>query len=144
MQALPHKYQLNVQGKPESSLNVSANNLPSLEVSPPAQFGGPGDQWSPEDLLIASSASCLVLSFKAIARASKFEWTDIECNAEGTLDKVERTTKFTEIVTKVKLTIPATESPEKAEKLLNKAEEVCLVSNSLSCESRIECEIILA
>lgn len=141
MQALPHQYQVSVHGKPEEALETSSGQLPGLKVTPPAQFGGPGDQWSPEDLLMASVANCLVLSFRAIAKASKFEWLDIDCVSEGTLDKVERQMKFTAITNKVSLRIPATESREKAEKLLNKAEESCLVSNSLSCERHLELNI---
>jgi uncharacterized OsmC-like protein len=113
-------------------------------IAPPIQFGGPGDLWSPEDLLMASVANCLVLSFRAIARASKFEWDSIECESDGEPSKVENKVQFTGIVTRVKLLIPSSESTEKSEKLLNKAEETCLINNSLSCKSRIECEIVVS
>ena len=91
---------------------------------------------------MASISNCLVLSFRAIARASKLEWISIECVSDGELDKVERKVQFTNIMSKIRLFIPTTESKEKAEKLLIKAEGACLISNSLSCESRIECEIL--
>jgi len=141
MKDLPHLYRVRCEGKDTGNLITRAENLPDMAVAPPLQFGGPGDEWSPEDLLMASVSSCLVLSFRAIAKASKLDWSAIECESEGVLDKVERKVQFTDILSRVKLLIPATESKEKAEKLLNKAEATCLVSNSLSCESRIECEI---
>ena len=31
-----------------------------------------------------------MLTFRAIARASRLEWNTIECTATGTLDRVER------------------------------------------------------
>lgn len=142
MNDLPHTYRVKSAGTVTGNLTTSAENLPDLAVAPPAQFGGPGDQWSPEDLLMASVSNCLILSFKAIARASQLEWESIECESVGTLDKVERKVQFTHIVSKLHLCIPATESKEKAEKLLNKAEGVCLISNSISCECRIECEVV--
>ena len=142
MNDFPHLYRVKVEGKTKGNLTAHAERLPDIEVAPPIQFGGPGDQWSPEDLLMASIANCLVLSFRAIARASKLEWDSIECESVGELDKVERKAQFTSVISKVNLFIPANENKEKAERLLIKAEETCLISNSLSCESRIECEVI--
>lgn len=144
MQDLPHLYRVKSEGTVAGDLTVRAEKLPDIVVKPPMQFGGPGDEWSPEDLLMASISSCLVLSFRAISRASKLEWNSIECESEGELDKVEKKVKFTNVVSKVRLFIPTTENKEKAERLLNRAEETCLISNSLSCESRIECEIIFS
>ena len=144
MKDLPHLYRVTAEAKSATNLTVRADNLPDISVAPPTQFGGPGDQWSPEDLFMASIANCLVLSFKAIARASKLQWDNIECESEGELDKVDRKVKFTNVLSKVKLSIPTTENKDKAERLLHKAEETCLISNSISCESHIECEIVVS
>lgn len=144
MQDLPHQYLVSVSGTPDANLQTTAANLPILTTAAPENFGGPGDQWSPEDLLIAAVANCTVLSFKAIARASKLEWVSIECASEGVLDKVERKMLFTEITTRVKLVIQSSDDKEKAEKLLFKAEEACLVSNSMTAETHLECEISIA
>jgi peroxiredoxin-like protein len=141
MTDLPHTYRVKSAGAATGNLTTRAENLPDFAVAPPLQFGGPGDQWSPEDLLMASVSNCLILSFRAIARASQLEWSSIECESVGTLDRVERKVQFTHIVSKMQLCIPKTESKEKAEKLLKKAEGACLISNSISCEARIECAI---
>lgn len=144
MKELPHLYKAKSAGMATGNLTATAKNLPDIVVAPPIEFDGPGDEWSPEALLMASIANCLVLSFRAIAKASKFEWCSIECESEGNLDKVERKVQFTNVISKVRLLIPTTETKEKAEKLLHKAEDTCLISNSMSCESRIECEIIFS
>lgn len=144
MKDLPHLYKVKSEAKAAGNLISFAGDLPNIAVAPPKQFGGPGDQWSPEDLLMASAVNCLILSFRAIARASKLEWVSIECESCGELDKVDRKVQFTNILTKVRLSIPKSGKKEKAERLLIKAEEACLITNSLSCESYIECEIILA
>ena len=142
MQKFPHMYSVKVAGKPENNLTVYAENLPPLEIAPPLQFDGPGDQWSPEDLLMASVANCFVLSFRAIARANKLEWSSIECVSEGTLDRVNGKALFAHILTKVKLNISQDQSVETAEKTLNRAEETCLISNSLTCISELEFNIV--
>ena len=142
MQSLPHIYKATAKAETTSHLDLSVENLPSLEVAPPIGFNGPGDKWSPEDLLMASVASCTILSFKAIARASKLDWLTLTCVSEGILDRVERTTQFTQITTKAVLTIPVGGNKEKAVKLLHKAEETCLISNSLTAKSDIECGVL--
>ncbi|MEZ5572151.1 MAG: OsmC family protein [Halioglobus sp.] len=143
MSDLPHLYTVKSAGGSSGHLTSQAEGLPNITIAPPSQFGGPGDQWSPEDLLMASVSSCLILSFRAIAKASKLEWHSIECESSGVLDKVERKMQFTSVLNKVRLFIPSNESQERAQRLIIKAEETCLISNSLSCESHIECEIIL-
>ena len=142
MQALPHTYTVAASGQASDSLTIAAGELDNFSVSPPAQFGGPGDQWSPEDLLMASASSCFILSFRAITSASKFDWLSIECQSTGILDKVERSVKFTKITTAVKLVIADGISKDKAAKLLQKAEDLCLISNSLSCSCHLEIEVL--
>jgi peroxiredoxin-like protein len=144
MQALPHQYHVNATAKSDANLDVSVANVPGLSVAPPAQFGGPGDAWSPEDLFMGSIASCFILSFRAIARASKLSWISIQCHSEGELDRREGKTQFTKIMTTATLLVANTESIEKAERLLHKAEQSCLVVNSLTSESHLECKVVSA
>lgn len=142
MQELPHSYSVTVEGAPEGLLNTGNEHLPALKVAPPAEFDGPGDQWSPEELLMAALANCLVLSFRAIASASKLEWLSIACEANGELDRVERRMLFTRVETRVSLRIPSAGQKEKAEKLLHKAEEICFISNSMTVQPELVCNII--
>ena len=139
MQALPHQYQVKAVGNSAGNLDVSVTNIPDLAVAAPAQFGGPGDKWSPEDLFMASITSCFILSFRAIARASKLDWVSIECDSAGTLERIDGKTQFTKVVSKANLVVTAGESIENAEQLLHKADKSCLVSNSLTTEITLEC-----
>lgn len=142
MQALPHIYNVQVTATAESHLTASSSGLPNLTIDGPAEFDGPGDCWSPETLLMSAVANCFVLSFKAVAKASNFPWKTIHCEAIGKLDKVDRTMKFTQITTHVRLVINDLSTQEKALKLLEKAESICLVSNSLNSQLKLECEIV--
>lgn len=143
MQNLPHIYSASVASQPEGHSSTSAAGVAPLTVAAPAEFGGPGDQWSPESLLMASVANCLVLSFKAIAAASRLEWLAIECESQGELDKVERQIKFTQINSKATLRVASPDLVSKAERLLHKAEETCFISNSLSCDSQLSVDVIV-
>lgn len=144
MSQLPHSYEMQATAETEGSVATQKTGLPTLSVMPPSEFGGPGDQWSPEDLLMAALSSCLVLSFKAIVKASKLEWQSIKVNVSGELDKVERVVKFTRVTINARLTIPSGGDIEKARSLLQKAEASCFVSNSLNAELQFEPEVICA
>jgi organic hydroperoxide reductase OsmC/OhrA len=143
MQDLPHNYHVNASAESEGNILLTAEDLPQLTSAPPAQFGGPGDQWSPETLLVASVADCFILTFRAVARASKLEWCNLEASAEGILERVERTTRFTGFAIAATLTVPAGTDIDKARRLLDKAEAACLISNSLSADTHLQAEIVV-
>ena len=144
MQNLPHRYQVSANAESEGNVVLKADDLPQLISAPPAQFGGPGDQWSPEHLLVASVADCFILTFRAVAQASKLVWSNLEASAEGVLERVDRVTRFTTITVSATLTVPADTNIDKARQLLEKAEAACLITNSLSGETHLETEIIVA
>jgi len=141
MQQFPHHYQVNAQSAQEGSVQLSAENLPAIETAPPAQFGGPGNLWSPEDMLVGSIANCFILTFRAIARASRLEWTSLTCDVSGTLDRVERSTEFTEFTVSAQLTVPGSTDHSKAQTLLEKAEQNCLITNSLKASCHLKTAI---
>ncbi len=66
----------------------------------------------------------------------------IDCSAIGTLDKVERSIQFTRFQLSVKLVIATDADATKAERLLHKAESICLITNSLKAEPELEIEIV--
>ena len=144
MQDLPHHYVVSGRAEQTGSVIVSGQGLPDLETAGPAQFGGPGDLWSPEDMLVGAVANCLILSFRAIARAAKLEWQTLECEAEGELDKVEKLTQFVGFKIRARLMIPAGADPKKAGVILEKAEKYCLITNSLKAKPQLETEVIVA
>lgn len=138
MQDFPHRYQVEASAESEGNVVIASNGLTDLTTAPPAEFGGPGDQWSPETLLVASVADCLVLSFRAIARASSLPWLSLRCEGDGVLDRVERTTRFTDITLRAHLVVPGGTSHDKALRVLDKAERSCLISSSLACPVHLE------
>ena len=132
MQSFPHHYRAAVVADTGAgNVRLHSPGLPDLETNAPAEYDGPGDLWSPETLVVAAVADCYTLSFRAIARASNLEWHELDCEVEGTLDKVERTVRFTGIRIRARVKVPA-EARSSAERILQKAEAACLVTNSLS------------
>jgi organic hydroperoxide reductase OsmC/OhrA len=121
---------------------VASAGLPDIETAPPPEFDGPGGVWSPEALLVASIANCFILTFRGVSRAAKFDWAHVECAVDGVLEKASGVTQFTRYTTRAILRVRPGVDHAKARELLERAEKVCLVANSLRGERLIEIEVI--
>ena len=143
MQTFPHQYEVTVRAENEGDTELTSRGLTPLLSAPPAEFNGPGDRWSPETLTVAAVANCFVLTFKAIARASKLKFANIVCNAKGTLDRADGVIRFTAIHLQVRLELPPEGDPDRAHRLLEKAEKGCLVGNSLRFQPTMQAEIVV-
>jgi len=143
MHPYPHLYTVQASATPEGDVPVTSSGLPPLTTAPPAEFDGPGDRWSPETLLCAAVADCFLLSFRGVARANKFAWSSLECTVDGTLNRVEGKTRFTHMVVRATLRAPAGTDEAKAVQLMERAEHVCLISNSLVAERSVEARVVI-
>ena len=141
MQKLPHHYKVAATASPEENVALTSPGLEQIESAGPAEFGGPGDLWSPETLLVASVADCFILTFKAIARASRLDWVSLSCDAEGKLERVEKVSRFTEMKLRVVLEVPPGSDEKKCMLLLEKSEHVCLITNSMTADSHLDAEV---
>jgi organic hydroperoxide reductase OsmC/OhrA len=121
---------------------VASVGLPDIMSAPPPEFDGPGGVWSPETLLVASIANCFILTFRGVSRAAKFEWAQVDCQVDGVLERVEGVTQFTRFTTRATLRVKQGTDPVRGRELLERAEKVCLVANSLRGERLTEIEVI--
>lgn len=144
MHQFPHTYSVSANASTDSLVTLSADGVESISSAPPVEFDGPGDQWSPESLLVAAVADCFILSFRAIARASRLDWSDLSCDVDGSLEKSSGGPRFTGFAVKARLTINDSNDADKAEKLLQKAEQACLITNSLIADSHLVAEVLVA
>lgn len=138
MQQFPHLYSVVAKADAQGDVALEGDRLPPIPSAPPPEFGGPGGRWSPETLFVAAVADCFVLTFRAIAGLSRFPWVSLECSATGTLDRVERVTQFTALQIQARLRVPPGANEDQARRLLAKAEETCLVTNSLKVRPHLE------
>jgi organic hydroperoxide reductase OsmC/OhrA len=143
MQGYPHHYLVSAAGGAEGNVAVSGEGLPDLDTQAPPQFGGPEGVWSPETMLAGAVANCFILSFRAIARASKFTWASLRCDVDGVLDRPERATYFTAFNIHAVLHVPEGANVEMAERLLEKAEKVCLITASMKSDTVLTTEILV-
>jgi peroxiredoxin-like protein len=144
MQPLPHHYTVAAVAHGDGDIVLTGERLPRLVSGPPAEFDGPGDRWSPETLMVGAVADCFALTFRAIARLAKMSWTTLICDASGTVDRVDRVTKFTAFFLRVSLEVPESTQQDQAERLLARAEQACLITNSLKAPCHIETTVRVA
>ena len=126
-------------GKAGLAKSESAPN--AIHFAAPPQFGGLEGRWSPEDLLLCAVASCFTTTFRALADYSKFEYTDLEVEVEGTVRKAESGYEFAGILIRPRLTISNLEERLGADRLLEKTKRLCLVSRALVTPQRFESRV---
>jgi peroxiredoxin-like protein len=141
MKPLPHRYEVRIAGGPQGRATLASSGVPDLATAAPVDFDGPGDAWSPEQLLLAAVEACFVMTFRAIARASRIDFTSLAVEGVGVVDRADGGMRFTEIVLRPRLALPAGADVARVRRALEKAEQTCLVSASLATPIRLEPEI---
>ncbi len=144
MHPFPHLYNVSAAASSDGDIELQSPGLPPLATNTPAEFDGPGGRWSPETLFVAAVADCFLLTFRGIARASRMAWESLACDVTGRLERPERVTRFTDLVIRARLRIPAGTSEEQARRILTRAEETCLITRSLTAVTHLEIEILTA
>lgn len=111
-------------------LNKEISNC--IEVATPPDFpkGIPGI-WSPEHLFTAAINSCLMTTFLAIAENSGLAFENFSCKATGKLEKTDGKLMMSEVMLEPTVVISHEKDREKAERVLQKSEAACLISNSV-------------
>lgn len=126
-----YDYEVQIEWTGRRGSRLSAEGLPSLDISAPPEFAGEAGKWTPEHLLVGASASCLTATFLAIAEISKLELESFRMKTHARLEKIPgEGYRFTEITLAPEIGVAA-KDVEKAQRVLSKAEKNCFVNNSL-------------
>jgi len=141
MHPLPHRYTTQLTAGTGERGQLTATGRPNLDIASPVEFGGPGDAWSPEHLLLGAVEACFLLTLRAVAKASKVELLGVEADAVGIVDRQDGVTRFTEIVVRPVIRVAAGTAVDRVLKLVEKAERNCLVTASLSTPVHVQPEV---
>lgn len=135
-----HEYHVDLDWKEGRIGTLSSPELDDkIEVATPPQFdGGVEGIWSPEHLFVSSVSSCFMTTFVAIAEYSKLKFENLEVNATGKLDKEEGKFVVSEIILKPELVIADEKFSDKAKRIMEKAEEACLITRSIKTTIHFE------
>jgi organic hydroperoxide reductase OsmC/OhrA len=136
----PQVYSVTGHATASGNVQTTTDGRAPLPVAPPIQFDGPGNVWSPETLLTAAVADCLILTFRGISRVSSLEWQQLDCHTQAVLERVSGVSRFTRFITHAVLTLPANANRELARRVLEKSESGCLIANSLNATRELNIE----
>lgn len=128
----PHRYTVRLVDR-----QLVAPPRAPIAAGPPPQFGGSDTAWSPEELLVAAALECLWTTFEAHARHDALAVHGWAGTGVAVLDKGSPVPAFTSITLRVELVVaPADES--RALRLLNTAEQRCIISSALRVPVTLE------
>src|SRR5258708_31632464 len=116
---------------------LSAVEKPNIVVGSPPEFKGEPDVWTPEELLVGSLNTCIMLTFLSLAQARGLTPAGYESEAEGLLENVEGKYRITEVMVRPHITLKGEAELERAREIIARAEGECLISNSLKASVKI-------
>ena len=61
------RFPVSVRWQGQQRVQAEAPDVDEIDVAVPQEFRGPGGRWSPESLLVASTATCYAVTFAALA-----------------------------------------------------------------------------
>ena len=121
---------------------TETNESNCIEVATPPEFpGGMPHIWSPEHLFTAAVSSCLMTTFLAIAENSKLEFISFKCNSKGILDKIDGKFVISEVLLFPEVIIMDESQRERCERIIEKSEKACLISNSITSKITMEVKV---
>ena len=121
---------------------TTMSGISETEIGPPAEYGGNPNALNPEELLVASVNSCIMLVFFHFARKYEVEIASYNSQAEGKVEKTKNGLRFTNVQVKAKVSLADGASAEKIEEIAHLADKYCLVTGSLACPVQYNVEIV--
>ncbi len=122
---------------------LSAAGKPNVVVGSPPEFRGKPDVWAPEELLISSVNTCIMLTFLTLAEASGVTTAGYESEAEGLLEHSEATYRITEITVRPRITVNSETEVAPARDSIESAESRCFMSNSVRAKVKVLAEVVV-
>jgi peroxiredoxin-like protein len=142
--SVTHLYDVQVAWENDRKGLLSSKELnQNIEVVTPPEFPkGIAGVWSPEHLFVAAINSCLMTTFLAIAENSKLEFTSFSSDATGKLEMIDGKYLMSEVNLYPKVVVNSGVDKERVERILNKSEAACLISNSIKSKINFFPEVI--
>ncbi len=123
---------------------LSAEARPDIAVGSPREWNGTGEQWAPEELLVGSVNSCIMLTFLTLAKARGVELVGYESDADGTLEKVDGVFQMTKITVRPRVVVASEAQRAAAQRAMDQVESRCFMSQSVKAAVTLVPEITVA
>jgi len=112
---------------------LTARDGAPILVTVPRDFGGPGDAWSPEELLVATTETCMMATFATLAKRRGLALAHCQSSASGTLGRSTTGLAFTGISIVLRISVRSESDRALAATVAEQAHCACFVAGSLRC-----------
>ncbi len=114
-----------------------------LRLTAAPAFHGDAQLLNPEQLLLASASSCLLLSFLAVAARARIDVVAYDDRARAFMPEARRM-RITRIEHRPTVTVSGEIATDRVRRLLDVAHRECFIANTLEVETSIEPTVVLA
>jgi organic hydroperoxide reductase OsmC/OhrA len=125
---------------------ASVSGKQDLDVATPPEFGGEAEgKWSPEDLLVASAATCFAVTLAAIIRRRSLTLLSLHVDGNGHIGPGdEGRLGFTSIDLEVSAETDSLDAVPRIQAAIERAESGCLVAMALSIPVNIQASVTVS
>jgi organic hydroperoxide reductase OsmC/OhrA len=138
------RYKANTAWNSARRGTLSASGKPNINVGSPPEFKGEPDIWAPEELLVGSVNTCLMLTFLTLAQAKGLVPLGYQSEAEGLLENIEGKYRITEVTVRPRVTLSGTAELGRAREIMESVEAQCFISNSIKSKVTLTAEFVIA
>jgi organic hydroperoxide reductase OsmC/OhrA len=138
------RYKANTAWSSARQGTLSASGKPNIVVGSPPEFKGEPDIWAPEELLVGSVNTCMMLTFLTLAQAKGLTPVRYESEAEGLLEIVEGKYRITEVMVRPRISLKDKAELERAREIMETVEAQCFISNSIKSKVLLTAEFVVA
>jgi organic hydroperoxide reductase OsmC/OhrA len=114
-----------------------------LRLSADPAFRGDEALLNPEQLLLASASSCLLLSFLAVAARSRVDVVAYDDQATASMPAARRM-RITRVEHRPRITVVGDVDDDKVRRMLDVAHRECFIANTLEVETVLEPTVVHA
>ena len=123
---------------------ADADQKPPILIANPPELDGAPREWTPEDLLIGSIETCLLLTFTAMIERHHLPVEAYYSETEGLLELEDGTYHFSEITIRPTIIISDAAGADRVLKFLDAAHRECLVANSVTTAVAVKPHVVMS
>jgi organic hydroperoxide reductase OsmC/OhrA len=136
-----HNYQTELKWSSKKKGVLSCKEKPDIMVACPPEWSGHHGFWSPEDLFVGATETCIMTTFLWHVKKQNIDLKSYESTATGTVQLASNSLQFISIVIKITIRVSTEKDRRKVKKILDRVKEGCLISTSIKPEVKIVSEI---
>jgi organic hydroperoxide reductase OsmC/OhrA len=132
------RYKANVTWDGARRGKLAAAGKPDIVVGSPPEFKGEPQWWSPEELLVGSLNTCLLLTFLTLAQARGLTPVSYASEADGLVENREGKYRVTAVTVRPSVAVKDQAELETARTVMENVEAHCFISNSITAKVTLE------